>query len=335
MAAITFPTSPTNGQVFTSGSRAWVWNSSVPAWEEKSQAQIAANVTNTPAGNIAATTVQAAINELDTEKLPLAGGTMAGNLVLDGTANSAPNQTAASGSSLMTRGLVDERLVDSGCIIFKDDFSCGGRTDKIIGETGWGMSGTSAAAVERSSSGVFPNHTAFRFTSGSTSGQFNRIYTLNTIIGAAANFATMTGWKAKLIFAIVDVTSVTFACGFAANPNATDFQDRLVGVRFKSGVDTNFQFICKNDVSTFALSAASTLADSGVAAQNNVFVNVDMQCVTAGTIQFRINGGAWSNITTNIPTILTGLLFFWCEPTSNAARAYDVDFASWKVEVTR
>lgn len=42
----------------------------------------AANTPNTPAGNIAATDVQAAINELDTEKLALAGGSMTGALTI-------------------------------------------------------------------------------------------------------------------------------------------------------------------------------------------------------------------------------------------------------------
>lgn len=40
------------------------------------------DVANTPAGGIAASTVQAALNELDTEKLALAGGTMTGRIVL-------------------------------------------------------------------------------------------------------------------------------------------------------------------------------------------------------------------------------------------------------------
>ena len=47
-------------------------------------ASIASQIVNTPAGAIVATTVQAAINELDTEKLPLAGGTMTGNIALNG-----------------------------------------------------------------------------------------------------------------------------------------------------------------------------------------------------------------------------------------------------------
>jgi len=51
-----------------------------------SVAVAASAVTNTPAGGIAATDVQAALNELDTEKLALAGGTMAGVLAMGANA---------------------------------------------------------------------------------------------------------------------------------------------------------------------------------------------------------------------------------------------------------
>lgn len=63
---------------------------------------------NTPAGNIAATTVQAAINELDSEKAALAGsasqsfamlnGTVAGTLSLTGTASTLGYGTGAGGT---------------------------------------------------------------------------------------------------------------------------------------------------------------------------------------------------------------------------------------------
>ena len=45
-------------------------------------AQLASNVQVTPAGGIASTNVQAALQELDTEKLPIAGGRLEGNLEL-------------------------------------------------------------------------------------------------------------------------------------------------------------------------------------------------------------------------------------------------------------
>ena len=50
-------------------------------------AQVASNVSFTPAGDLSSTNVQAAIQELDTEKLALAGGTMTGELLI-GTAGS-------------------------------------------------------------------------------------------------------------------------------------------------------------------------------------------------------------------------------------------------------
>jgi hypothetical protein len=49
----------------------------------------ASAIINTPAGNIVATDVQAALNELDTEKLSLTGGTMTGDLTLAGDPSSA------------------------------------------------------------------------------------------------------------------------------------------------------------------------------------------------------------------------------------------------------
>ena len=48
-------------------------------------AQLASNVQVTPAGNIASTNVQAALQELDTEKLPKAGGVMTGALEISET----------------------------------------------------------------------------------------------------------------------------------------------------------------------------------------------------------------------------------------------------------
>ena len=50
-------------------------------------AQVASNVSFTPAGSISSGNVQLAIQELDTEKLPIAGGTITGNLEI-GTAGS-------------------------------------------------------------------------------------------------------------------------------------------------------------------------------------------------------------------------------------------------------
>jgi len=51
---------------------------------DASDAHDASAISNVPAGSIAATDVQAALNELDTEKLAKAGGTMSGNIAMGG-----------------------------------------------------------------------------------------------------------------------------------------------------------------------------------------------------------------------------------------------------------
>lgn len=80
----------------------WILNSSasssgVSTFETRAGAVVsvagdytATEITNTPAGDIAATTAQAALNELDTEKLPLAGGTATGNVLLDDNTGDSP-----------------------------------------------------------------------------------------------------------------------------------------------------------------------------------------------------------------------------------------------------
>ena len=69
-------------------------------------ATTAAAITSTPAGNLAATDVQAALNELDAEKLALAGGTMAGAIAMGANAiTGLANPTAAQDAA--TKSYVD------------------------------------------------------------------------------------------------------------------------------------------------------------------------------------------------------------------------------------
>ena len=73
----------------------------------------AALVTNSAAGNIASTNVQAAINELDTEKLALAGGTMTG--ALDMGANKVTSSaTPSTANDLTNKNYVDSAISTSG-----------------------------------------------------------------------------------------------------------------------------------------------------------------------------------------------------------------------------
>lgn len=69
-------------------------------------AQVASNVSFTPAGNIVATNVQVAIQELDGDKLPIAGGTITGNLEI-GTAGSLSFEGSTANAFETTIAVVD------------------------------------------------------------------------------------------------------------------------------------------------------------------------------------------------------------------------------------
>lgn len=70
-------------------------------------AHAASAISNTPAGSIAATDVQAALNELDTEKLALAGGTMSGAIAM-GT-----NKITGLGSGTVSTDAVNKGQLDA------------------------------------------------------------------------------------------------------------------------------------------------------------------------------------------------------------------------------
>ena len=69
-------------------------------------AQVASNVSFTPAGSISSANVQLAIQELDTEKLPIAGGTITGNLEI-GTAGSLSFEGSTANAFETTVAIVD------------------------------------------------------------------------------------------------------------------------------------------------------------------------------------------------------------------------------------
>lgn len=217
--------------------------------------------------------------------------------------------------------------------IFRDDFVSGGRTNWIIGERGWGLTQAGSGNVlERTSNGVFPNNTAYRFTSGATTNNYILVSTANGCF--VGDFATVSDFDATIIFAPVQTTNCVLAAGFSRNPTS-DFQDRGFGIRYIAGTDTNYKFFSKNSVASFTTGTGITLEDSGVAPVIGKFVKLDISVIAAGTIRFRINGGAWVSISSNIPSSgsLTGI--FFAEARNSTAAAIDADFFSWRIPTSR
>ena len=50
MAAIDFPLSPTNGQVFTSGDKTWTYSTTISAWKLQTQTAVGATGPTGPTG---------------------------------------------------------------------------------------------------------------------------------------------------------------------------------------------------------------------------------------------------------------------------------------------
>lgn len=72
----------------------------------------AGSIVNTPAGSIAATTVQAALNELDTEKAPLASPALTGTPTAPTAANGTNTTQIATTAFAMANGLPTGSIID-------------------------------------------------------------------------------------------------------------------------------------------------------------------------------------------------------------------------------
>ena len=115
----------------------YTWSGS--AWVQASIA--ASQVTNTPAGNIAATDVQAALNELDSEKVAKAGDTMTGALQLPNGAAATPSLRIGSNQTgLFTSTGSNVNLTQNGT------FMWGFSATEMLGQNSAGAMGLRYAA---------------------------------------------------------------------------------------------------------------------------------------------------------------------------------------------
>ena len=109
-------------------------------------AHAASAIANTPAGGISATTVQAALNELDTEKFDKAGGTITGSVVVNHATASNNNaelvNTAATGYGLFSRGGGGANYA----ALFLD-YSAGNVLGTLSGVGDWTVAGTASFAA--------------------------------------------------------------------------------------------------------------------------------------------------------------------------------------------
>lgn len=194
----------------------------VTVHEALSPAHSAANISNSPAGNIAGTTVQTALNELDTEKLALAGGTLTG--ALSGTAITLSGALAAA-SAAITGAITAASATLSGALSAASATLSGALSAASATISGALAAGSitenSARVFSRSSSGY---HTSSEQTYNATSETFTFAHGLgNTPVWFRA-YARCTATDAGYsVGDVIDISSLSSAIqSVTVSANATN-----------------------------------------------------------------------------------------------------------------
>jgi len=163
-------------------------------------------VSFTPFGSLASSNVQAAIEELDTEKLPLAGGTVTGNLEI-GTAGSLSFEGSTANTFETTLAVVDptaDRTITlpniSGTVITTGD--TGTVTSTML------LDGTIVDADVNASAAI-----AYSKLATLTSG--------NILVGSSANVATSTAVTGDVTISNLGVTAIASGVIVNADINAS------------------------------------------------------------------------------------------------------------------
>lgn len=183
----------------------------------------ASTVTYTPFGNVSSANVQNAINELDTEKLPKAGGTMTGPLTLSGSPASALHATTKNYVDGLVSGLtwispihyvnlISDTVTDPSTLTpnYSDAYIVpAGAVGVWSGMTGKIVIWDGAAWIEDMDDGLLSNHpTGTRFgiavesstvPSGSFAGKKNQIAILTNPAGPTWSFYVPVGNNAMFV----------------------------------------------------------------------------------------------------------------------------------------
>ena len=245
----------------------------------------ASQVAFTPFGSLSATHVQAALEELETEKLTAAGGTITGNLEI-GTAGSLSFEGATANTFETTIAVVDptaDRTITlpnvTGTVITTGD--TGTVTSTML------LDGTILDADVNASAAI-----AYSKLATLTSG--------NIVLGSSANVATSTAVTGDVTISNLGVTAIASGVIVNADINAS-----------AAIVDTKLATIATaGKVSNSATTAASTNTASAIVARDasgNFTAGTITAALTGTASGNLVSGGALGTPTSGTLTNCTGL----------------------------
>ena len=206
--------------------------------------QQASNISYTPQGSIASTNVQTAITELDTEKLPKAGGTITGALEISET-GSLIFEGATADSSETTIGVVDptaDRTINfpdvSGTVVTTGD--TGTVTSTMI---------TDATIIDGDISA----------TAGISYSKLAPLTDAHLLIGSSSNVATVTPVTGDVTISNSGVTAITAGSIVNADISATA---AIAGSKIVSGTTSVVGVVQLNDTTTSTSTTQAATANA-------------------------------------------------------------------------
>jgi len=265
------------------------------------------------------------------------GDASADTLTITAGTVTASNQTAASGSSLMTRDLVRADAISTNNISAKDDFiSVISITGGFASDLAWSQysAGGGTGATRDNPFGTSPNHGLVGVTCGNATNAGNTVY-LNglKLLGAA-------GWEMQFIVSLVQTTDCDMIVGVTIDNSAIGigkFGGKSIGVRYSSATDSNFMFFSKNTDLTFAANDANNYSVSSGVAVDTAYHTFRIRSLVTGEIQMSIDGGSYVAVTQVIstPSALTYIPYFYISTRTTTIKRILCDYFSFRQEVTR
>jgi len=222
--------------------------------------QQASNISYTPQGSIVSTNVQTAITELDTEKLPKAGGTITGALEISET-GSLVFEGATADPSETTIGVVDATA--DRTILFPDVSG----TVVTTGDTG-----TVTSAMITDATIVNGDISA---TAGISYSKLAPLTDAHLLIGSSSNVATVTPVTGDVTISNSGVTAITAGSIVNADISATA---AIAGSKIVSGTTSVVGVVQLNDTTT----STSTTQAATANAVRNVKLVADAALSSAG-----------------------------------------------------
>jgi hypothetical protein len=279
---------------------------------DAADAHAASAITNTPSGNLAATTVQAALNELQTD----VDGRVSS---VTGTSPIVSSGGTTPAISLDAETLLDTTLSPRNYFYVKDDWITGGAS----GECNWSSSNVSTTAPLYKNPGIVSISTT---TSSTGSGRiWGQSAVPNHRLGAGR-----TAYETVVCLEALSDGTETYSLIAGITSSASYTPSDGIGFRYQHATNSGYW-----QGFTAAGSSRTDVNSSVTPSTGTTFQTLKWVLNAAGTsVEFFIDGVSIGTSSTNIPANTTNIQFNWyiLKSVGTTARIFYVDAMSYLIK---